>query len=343
MKFHAVASLSIVGFAFISIQACGGTDGTDGTDRTRESGGTGSSSNSSPAHKVSGAVVDGAVRGAEVRVYAIKQDGGPGELLAGPVQTSAEGNYSLSVAAEGPVIVVSSGGSFVDWATKGEVTLSSNQKLQAVSPGGASDETINVTPLTSMAAALAAERIREGANAAAAVSQANDHVQQHFGVKGIIGTAIPDLTRADGASGAPRAAVDYALVLGGISMAAATLRVAPHDLVSAAARDCADGRFDGKAGSAQLTLSTASGTIDLPATTFTSELKKWVTDFQSSPSNASGQSGSQELFDAFGSPEHGAGTSGGSGTGTSGGTSATDGGTSATDGGTSATDGGGGF
>ncbi len=100
-------------------------------------GGGGSSSTT-----ISGSAVKGPVGNATVTVSSLS-----GTVL-GTTTTSATGTYSLSINYSGEVVIVISGGTYVDEATNASTTLN---QLKAIVTAGGGSQTVNVTPLTYLA------------------------------------------------------------------------------------------------------------------------------------------------------------------------------------------------
>ncbi len=251
---------------------------------------------------ISGAVVDGFISGATVQAYQINADGSRGALVGGPTISDASGNYTLNLGTyTGPVLIETSGGSHVDWATGTLVNLGAADKLSAVIANAAGNVTSHVTPLTLMAAQQALRDIQiNRTSAVTAINNANKKIGDHFGGFNILTDKPIDPNVAGSAAGVPQARVDYTLVLAGISKNAAANGWKPFSLVTAMALDASDGAFDGKQGATQVTVTTSAGSeANLPATAGKSDMGVAIAVFQGSVQNASGAAATAQIINTL--------------------------------------------
>lgn len=215
---------------------------------------------------LSGVVADAAVAGAEVRLFRILPDGRvgePRETAAGfplppPVplavtRADARGHFRFDGDFRGPFLVSASGGVFRDSATGEVLTVPASAPLSGVVVLGGTGQA-SVSPLTTIASFRALRLIRAGTTPEAAVAQAVREVGEYFRVAD---EPVP---------GSRHLAVLEAMAryasLQGMNLAGFT---------HAAARDAADGRFDGRDGSRPLRVLARSGSEHplLPADAFT--------------------------------------------------------------------------
>lgn len=136
-----------------------------------------------PFGDVSGYVVDEAIAGASIAVYAF--DGGKqGELLASAVTTDAEGAYTLRLQSpDRPVLIESRGGAYTDLASGTRIDIDSDQVLRAIALYRSGEPlTLMVTPLTHIATGLAEYKAAHGATASEAVTAANADISKLFQV-----------------------------------------------------------------------------------------------------------------------------------------------------------------
>ncbi|MEI7671354.1 MAG: hypothetical protein WCK00_04500, partial [Deltaproteobacteria bacterium] len=240
---------------------------------------------------ITGRVVDGAIAGATVQAYQINTNGTRGDAIGATTTTGSNGHYSLNLNYNGPVLVESVGGTYTDWATGKTVTLTSADKLTAVMSNAKDAVTINVTPLTHMAALRMQQEIAVNKTAAAtAIDTANSKIGEYFGGINILKDTPIDPVASNSASGVSQARVDYSLILAGISQNASTNNLNPFSLAVTLAKDISDGVFDGKQGTAQLTVVNAvgDGTNNLSATATKGDLSTSINTFQNSATNKSG-------------------------------------------------------
>lgn len=178
-----VAASTLVCVGTLQLTACGG-DSTLPPER--------------PAGTVRGYAVDGVIVGGNVRVYAFTSSG-PGDVL-GEAITDEQGQFTLSLrAASQPVLLEVQGGTYVEDADNLRVTLRDGAGLRAVAlyESGA-NVTVQITPLTHVAAALAQFRAAAGEIREDAVTSSNREISQLFGVA--VADTAPRSIRA-GASG----------------------------------------------------------------------------------------------------------------------------------------------
>lgn len=255
-------------------------------------GGGGGSSDPRPAI-VSGQAVKGAIAGGTVTAYAIAA-GVPGNVLATAI-TDADGNYSLTIEGySGPVLLEITGGSFIDEATGAAIDLpgSSGSGLRAAvgNVTAAGDLQVQITPLTTFAAARAAQ-MTDGLTASN-IDAANQQLSAYFGGIDLLAMSPIDPTVAGASAGASQAAVDYGLILGGLSQLADLLGVDPLTLVTALAEDIGDGDFDGAYGGAAV----IAGGDPLPADTGGADLAAAIGTFSAGSANLAGGTASPALL-----------------------------------------------
>ena len=180
---------------------------------------------------ISGTASKGLILGGEVNAYLINSDGSKIEPAIGTATTDAtDGSYELTLNSsyDGEALIIEI--TAVDGSqmkcdlsvcladdddevaiTFGELyTLPTDFELSAVS-SGTDEETIsiNITPLTNIAAALTLDKIADGAEPAAAADSSNYQIADLLGLDGDITTLpIVDLTDADAVNDADADALD---------------------------------------------------------------------------------------------------------------------------------------
>lgn len=284
-SFIMLGLLGMLSMFLLSGCGAGGGGGTDPVPPTPTP--------AAPATIVAGSVVDGFVAGATVQAYRINVNGTRGAAVGGSAVTGADGSYSLNLGTyTGPVMLETTGGNYVDWATGAAIALGVADKLSAVIssvvPG--TPVTAMITPLTAMAAQRALQDIAiNGTTVAAAIDTANADVGAYFGGFDILADKPINPTLAGSAGGVSQNSIDYGMILAGISRNASNKGLQPFSLVSAMITDAADGAFDGKQGATQLTVATtAGGTANLAAADAKGDLGAAITQFQTSIKNTSG-------------------------------------------------------
>ena len=140
---------------------------------------------------VGGFAIKGPIVNGTVNAYALLPTGEKGTLLAEGL-TDESGAFQLTIEDyEGSVWIEVVAGSYVDEATGIIKTVTPDRPLTGVVPHYVPGEPLSglsITPLTSIAAALAKARIESGADPEAAVSGANEQIAEYFGLDDILNT-----------------------------------------------------------------------------------------------------------------------------------------------------------
>ena len=183
------------------------------------------------------------ISGASVKIYQLNANTTVGAFVAGPYTTTANGNWTgaLPAGTSGPLVMVSTGGSYTDEATGTPVTLAATDTLYGVLQGTSSA----VTPLTHAAFLAIRALVAGGMPLATAITQASNASMSAFGFN--FTTTIPNAAGTGGA-------LNYSYLLGGLSSLlnanpalSAFASTPPFELVMAIATDMADGQMDGLA------------------------------------------------------------------------------------------------
>lgn len=209
------------------------------------------------ASTINGSAYKGRFTSGSVSARAITAAGTPGPVV-GSGTVDGAGAFSVPVGAfTGPVLLEVSGGNFDD-----EVNGPTAQTaaLRAVLPAASGDPDLVITPITSMAAAMALHEIALGQAAAAAINQANTRIAGYYKLTGLV-TLVPSILSAGPAT--PGNGANYGALLAGISQQADNLGVAADVLAAALAQDAADGLFNGLASATAIPL--GSGTLPVDA------------------------------------------------------------------------------
>lgn len=208
------------------------------------SAGCGSDSTTAPPGPTAlqGGVFKGPIVGATLYVYLIHADGSQGGQVGGPWTTDANGNWAGQVdyGIGGPFLMVSTGGTYVDEATGGTVSLAGVQ-LYGIMQGTQAQ----VSPLTHATFLGMQALVAGGMTLDDAITQAFANAQTAFGYN--IATTAPS-----DAAGATANAKNYAGLLGGLATLlnanpalSAFVNTPIADLVAALSADLANGKLDG--------------------------------------------------------------------------------------------------
>jgi hypothetical protein len=234
------------------------------------SGGGGGGGNSSPT-VLTGRVVDGFIAGATVTAYQVNANGTQGAQIGTPVTTDLAGNYTLNLGSySGPVYLTSQGGSYVDAATGKPIDLTNSPLiLSAIVSNASGNVTVQINPLTTMAANVALTLASQGTPVATAADNANTLIQNYFAIMSpILNTDLVSLNTASCMTGYTQPNADVSAILAGISQLASNNGVGTPDLIAALIQDVAsDGQFDGLASKAAISVPLTPGPGTKPLST----------------------------------------------------------------------------
>ncbi len=170
---------------------------------------------------VSGLASKAPIANATVTVYRLAADGTRDLPPLATATTGLSGDYALVMRAPvaTPVAVAFTGGSYVDEATGATLSLGADDALEAYAQVPANGIlSVNVTPLTTLAAALARKHVQQdGQSLSAAIINATAEISTLFDVGDILETTPPPLSGLDTASQNEK---NYALFLAGFSQLA---------------------------------------------------------------------------------------------------------------------------
>ncbi|HKB52832.1 MAG TPA: hypothetical protein VKD22_02465 [Ramlibacter sp.] len=249
-------------------------------------GGTADTTQSS----ISGNVIKGPVSGATVKALAVS--GGLAGAQVASTVTDADGAFVLAMGDyTGPVMLQTSGGSYVDEATGTTMSVATGDTMTAMLPTmarGATIAGVQVTPLTGMAQTMAARL--SGGLTDANIAAANQAVGHYFMVDDIVRTRPMNPLVAGSASAASQSMVNYGMALAAMSQYARNAAIpVSSTFVTALMNDAADGVLDGQDGSATLTIMRGMTGGGLPVGSAGSTgLASAMTDFANSRMNVSG-------------------------------------------------------
>jgi hypothetical protein len=174
---------------------------------------------------ISGVVSAGPMNGATVTAYSLNANGSKGNQLA-TTTSDSNGKYSLSMAAQsGPVIIIASGGTYVEEASGSTISMG-NAQVRTILSSVSNGQQVGVTPVTEIATqnTLAAINANSSANVSAIISSSNSSVAAAMGLTDI---TIPPANPNQSASNAGSTqAAQYAVVLAAISQMAQTATTA---------------------------------------------------------------------------------------------------------------------
>lgn len=273
----------------VLLTACGGGGGGSGDTEEAQADLT----------SISGNVVAGPVSGATVNLYSVSATTGVTGSVIDSANSNNSGVYNISFRLGqtnsifvNPILLQAGGGSYVDEATTNIVPLGT--ELQAIINDFSYGNNPNVviTPLTNMAVERA--KIMLSPLIPANINAANEEVGAYFGGIDILHTIPINPLIADSSDGASQDAIDYGLILAGLSQLADTLGLTnPMDLVLALSSDFSDGNFNGMSDTGPVQLNGSA----MDPTTGTTMLASAISSFNSNLlSNISGGSISPTLI-----------------------------------------------
>ncbi|MCK6460268.1 MAG: IPT/TIG domain-containing protein, partial [Planctomycetes bacterium] len=234
---------------------------------------------------VSGRVVAGPVKGAEVTILPLLNTGALGTAL-GAGTTDDQGYYSLSVSDHvGPAVILVRGGEYVDEAT-GNTIVADDLELASLVMLAEGDHTAQVTVATTIAARRAM-LLATGPTIGATDAMENGvaMVEEYYGIEGILTVPPADLTAG---AVTPGPAAEYGALNAGFSQLAAERGIHLWSLVSELSKDASDGTFDGHLYAGPLYVEGPTGDGDLLTDTGGAELQDAIGVFMGQPRNASG-------------------------------------------------------
>lgn len=252
-------------------------------------GGGGGSSPSQSSGSLSGVVTKGPLNAATVTVFAIA-NGQMGNQLASGV-TDATGAFLVSMNGySGPVMLQVGSGSYIDEATGMTMGMAPGDVMTLVLPSASLNQGmlgLQITPVTSMAQMLAEHMA--GGMSDANIQAANAAMGSYFSVGDIVHTAPMNPLTAGSGANASVDAQNYGMVLASISQYAQMQGVvSTSTMVSVLMKDAADGLMDGMNFGAPIMMSTASGSLQLPAGAGRAGLGNAMNTFMNSARNRSG-------------------------------------------------------
>ncbi len=218
------------------------------------SGGSGSTSMVfSEVVSFNGKAIKGPLINGTVSAIMIDSDG----YRAGTILTSRTdeyGNFGFETTVSGPALLVATGGSYVDEATRKTVFMADGVELTAliyIVPVSLETgvRTVVITPLTHLATGQALNSINGGTDPFSAINDANTNVADLLGLSGVdIATTIPfDFTR-EGVTVDPSSdEAKYGLIISSMSQQIADEGLEPEDLLDrldALRDDLSDGTLD---------------------------------------------------------------------------------------------------
>ena len=197
---------------------------------------------------ISGYVIDGPVSDSSVTLHRVNADGTPGEQVAGPFTTDANGQWSGTVpeSITGTLVVVATGGQYTDDATSETITLAADETLHSWFDPASPDDYGVVSPITDSLWQVAQQQMSNGTTLVEAVATAQQLATDFWGLDPT--STVPD------ASSNTAANLRYGAILGGYSFLMANrteLQQEPFvsmnrfTLTRLIMDDMADGRLDG--------------------------------------------------------------------------------------------------
>ncbi|HEX9135764.1 MAG TPA: hypothetical protein VF905_02315 [Nitrospirota bacterium] len=250
----------------------------------------GNSGNTGANGMISGTAVKGPVSGATVTAFAVN-NGTMGMKLASGT-TDSQGNFNISIGDyAGPIMVEMSGGTYVDEATGATVNMASGAVMTAVMtsvPAGMTVTGIQITPLTSMAQAMADNMA--GGMTDANITAANAAMGNYFMVNDILHTQ-PMNPLVSGSSGtATQDMKNYGMAIAAMSQSAKDMGMtSSSSMVTAMMNDASDGVMNGMMGSTPVMMGgMMTGSSVMATTAGTSGLATEMSTFITSTLNKSG-------------------------------------------------------
>lgn len=238
---------------------------------------------------ISGSVVKGPVANAAVTAFAVS--GGQVGAQLGTAATDTSGRFMMDIGSyAGALMLQASGGSYKDEAT-GQVMSMGAEIMTAMIPSvGAGTTTVQVTPVTAMAQAMA-QRMGGGMTEAN-IAAANAAMGAYFGINDILRVRPMDPLVVGSGATATQDARNYGMTLAAMSQYARTAGMsASSALATAMMKDASDGMMDGSVAGAQIQMGMGGmmgGSPMMPATAGSNGLAAALTTYMNSGANMSG-------------------------------------------------------
>ncbi len=278
MNLRVVLALTLLIVSTALLFGCGG--GSSGTTPAANGGTTG---------MISGTAVKGPISSGTVTAYEIN-GGTMGPQLASAT-TDTQGNFTMNIGSyTGPVMLQLGGGTYIDEATGTAMTMAPGDVMTAVisSATGTAMSGIQITPLTSMAQAMA--QYMSGGLTEATITAANTAVGTYFMVNDILHTQPMNPLAQGSGSAATTDAKNYGMTIAAMTQYANAIGMTDSSgIVTAMMDDASDGVLNGMMGSTQITMGGGmmGGTM-MQSTAGTSGLANAMTTFIGSIMNKSG-------------------------------------------------------
>ena len=279
-KLKVMLTLTLLIGSMSLLYGCGG----GGSSATTPGGTTGANG------MISGTAVKGPISGGTVTAYAIT-NGTTGMQLANGT-TDSQGHFNISIGDyAGSIMLQMSGGTYVDEATGVTVSMAPGDMMTAVMTTLSTGSTvtgIQVTPLTSMAQAMANNMA--GGMMDANITAANTAIGNYFIVNDILHTP-PMNPLVSGSSGtATQDMKNYGMAIAAMSQSAKDMGMtSSSSMVTAMINDASDGVMNGLMGSTPVMMGgMMAGSSLMTTTAGTSGLATEMATFMTSTLNKSG-------------------------------------------------------
>jgi hypothetical protein len=260
----------------------------------------------SPHGTMTGTAFMGGMSSGTVAAYSVS-NGTVGPQI-GMASVDATGSFSIPLGAyAGPVMLRMTGGAFMDPATGTNMIMQSGDVLTSCVPSvtaGSTTTGVQITPLTSMAQAMAQNM--SGGMTAATAGSANTAVGNYFMAGDILMTPPMDPAIAGSGTSASQDRMNYGMSIAAMSQYAKTIgmSVSSSGMVTAMTKDASDGMMNGMMGSTSISMGGMGGGMMgggtmMQSTAGTTGLATAMTTFVGSSMNKSGVQASamQPLID----------------------------------------------
>ncbi|MFZ6688223.1 hypothetical protein ACO0K0_10785 [Undibacterium sp. SXout11W] len=260
------ATIISVAISAAILAACGGGGSSASNDTSNTSPAT---PTTSTTNVIAGTVFAAATSGATVKLFAADANGNPTGNALGTASTDANGNFSIALTSQpsGPVVLVSSGGSYSSEADATTQTGATFQVLVANVPAGNSSAHLN--PLTSAITARASNLLSSApaTSPAAALSSATSSVQTLLGLSDISTSAVTIAPNTNATSGD---AWLLSALAGTLEQLRTNSGLNSGAIYQALMDDISDGKLDGLKNGKSIAIGTSGQTLQ--SSLFTTQL-----------------------------------------------------------------------
>ncbi len=287
MNVKVMLALTLLIGSLSLLNGCGG-GGSGGTTPAVNGGTTGGNG------MIGGTAVKGPISGGTVTAFAVNNGTMGAQLASGT--TDSQGNFNMPIGDyAGSIMLQMGGGTYMDEATGATVTMAPGDVMTAVMTTvstGATVTGVQITPLTSMAQAMAHNMA--GGMTDTNIALANTAIGNYFMVSDILHTMPMNPLVPGSGTGATQDMRNYGMAIAAMTQYANNVGMTSSSgIVTSMMADASDGVINGMMGNTQIAMGGMGGGMMgggtmMPSTAGTTGLATAMTQFMGSAMNRSG-------------------------------------------------------